>query len=184
MALGPLALVTKGLPEYESRPADEGAELCVTLLRCVGVISRRGGEIATRPVCAGPPTETPDGQCLGRRRFEYALIPGADELDDADLLRASQDYRYGFLVTPQPVRFDPPVHIDGDVVFSCLKGAEDGDGLILRCFNPEDRAREHRDRRRVRHSCRTRLDETEEAGHGGFELGPGEVATFRLRQRA
>ncbi|MGH2884924.1 MAG: alpha-mannosidase, partial [Solirubrobacteraceae bacterium] len=135
VALGELAILTKGLPEYEARPAEWGAEVAITLLRCVGMISRRGGEITTRPVCAGPPTQTPDGQCLGRHRFEYALLPGADALDDAELLRASQDYRYGFLVTPQPVRIDPPLSIKGDFVFSCLKGAEDGDGLILRCYN-------------------------------------------------
>ncbi len=137
VALGELALLTKGLPEYEARPGSTGSELCLTLLRCVGMISRRGGEIATRPVCAGPPTQTPDGQCLGRHRFEYAVLPGADRLDDAELLRASQDYRCGFLVTPQPVHIDPPLSIDGDIVFSCLKGAEDGDGLILRCYNPK-----------------------------------------------
>ena len=137
VALGPLALVTKGLPEYEARATKAGAELCLTLLRCVGMISRRGGEIATRPVCAGPPTRTPDGQCLGRHEFEYALLPGADELDDAELLRASQDYRCGFLITSQAASLDPPITIDGDVVFSCLKGAEDRDGLILRCFNPK-----------------------------------------------
>ena len=184
VALGPLAIVTKGLPEYEARPTDEGAELCVTLLRCVGMISRRGGEIATRPVCAGPPTRTPDGQCLGRHEFEYALVPGADELDDAELLRASQDYRYGFLVTPQPVRFDPPVNIDGDVVFSCLKGAEDGDGLILRCFNPKT-APGDTSRSPATSTSHARVStKREEGAERGFELGPGEVATFRLRPRA
>jgi mannosylglycerate hydrolase len=180
VALGPLAIVTKGLPEYEARPAAPGAELAITLLRCVGMISRRGDEIATRPVCAGPPTQTPDGQCLGRHRFEYALLPGADGLGDAALLRASQDYRYGFLVTPHPVHIDPPLSIDGDVVFSCLKGAEDGDGLILRCYNakaspaPAEIAGEL-------DISRARLDETEISG--GPELGPGEVATFRLTPR-
>ncbi len=123
----------------------------MTLLRCVGTISQPGGAIATRPVCAGPPTETPDGQCLGRHEFEYALLPGADELDDAELLRASQDYRYGFLITSQPATLDPPITIDGDVVFSCLKGAEDGDGLILRCFNPNASPASVQDLRRVRH---------------------------------
>jgi alpha-mannosidase len=187
VALGPLALVTRGLPEYEARPAETGAELCLTLLRCVGTISQPGDAIATRPVCAGPPTQTPDGQCLGRHELEYALLPGADELDDAELLRAGHDYRYGLLVITPPVGFDAPLTVDGDVVFSCLKGAEDGDGLILRCFNPKTTPAT------VRISgdgsvSRARLDETEiadaAAGAGQFELAPGEIATFRLRPRA
>jgi mannosylglycerate hydrolase len=180
VALGPLALLTKGLPEYEARPTDTGAELCLTLLRCVGTISRRGGEIATRPVCAGPPTPTPDGQCLGRHEFEYALLPGADELDDAELLRAAHDYRFGFLVTPQPVQFDAPMKIDGDAVFSCLKGAEDGDGLILRCFNPKASPATVRVAGDFSVS-RARLDETEDGGEPIWEVRPGEIATFRLR---
>ena len=181
VALGPLALLTKGLPEYEARPTGTGADLVLTLLRCVGMISRRGGEIATRPVCAGPPTPTPDGQCLGRHEFEYALLPGADEFGDAELLRAAHDYRHGFMVTPQPVRFDAPIHLDGDVVFSCLKGAEDGDGLILRCFNPKPDPTGVR----ITGACdieRARLDETDTGGQT-TELLPGEIATFRLRPK-
>ena len=173
VALGPLALLTKGLPEYEARPAGTGSELCLTLLRCVGLISRPTGALTTRPLGAGPPTQTPDGQCPGRHRFEYALLAGADLLDDAELLRASQDYRYGFLVAPQPVRFDAPVNVDGDVVFSCLKGAEDGDGLILRCFNPKP------DPATVQITgdvtvARARLDETATEGDTASE---GETAT-------
>jgi len=176
VATGPLALLTRGLPEYEARPG----ELVLTLLRCVGLISRPTGALTTRPLGAGPAIDTPDGQCLGRHRFEYALRPGADELDDAELLRAAQDYRCGFLVTPQPVHFDPPLSIDGDVVFSCLKGAEDGDGLILRCFNPKTAPASIDVAGDVTVS-RTRLDES---GSGsGFAVGPGEIATFRLRPR-
>ena len=182
VALGPLALLTKGLPEYEARPTTSGAELCLTLLRCVGMISRRGGEIATRPVCAGPPTPTPDGQCLGRHEFEYALLLGADELDDAELLRAAHDYRFGFLLTPQPVQFDAPISIAGDVVFSCLKGAEDGDGLILRCFNPNAAPATVRVNGDFTVS-RARLDESprEDEGEPLAAVRPGEIATFRLR---
>ena len=183
VALGPLAILTKGLPEYEARPTGSGAELALTLLRCVGLISRPGGAIATRPVCAGPPTRTPDGQCLGRHRFEYALLPGADSLDDAELLRDAHDYRYGLLVTPHPVHLDPPLSVEGDVVFSCLKGAEDGDGLILRCFNPRTAPARIEIAGGLTIS-RARLDETENHGDRGFHLGPGEIATFRLRPRA
>jgi alpha-mannosidase len=171
VALGPVALLTKGLPEYEA-----GADriLRLTLLRCVGTISRPPG-LATRPVAAGPPLETPEGQCLGVHGFEYALRFDADRLSDAGLLRAAQDYRTDFLAG-EPL--EPPLELDGDVAFSCLKGAEDGDGVVLRIFNPNATA----ERLTVRgaRAVRVRLDE--EAGEGGaLELAPRETATFRLR---
>jgi len=185
VAMGRVALLTRGLPEYEARPG----ELVLTLLRCVGVISKPTGALVTRPLGAGPSTPTPDGQCLGRHVLEYALAPGADELDDAELVRAAQDYRHGFLVVPQAVHFDPPLSIDGDVVFSCLKGAEDGDGMILRCFNPKAAPASIEIGGDVTVS-RTRLDESEMegapgvGGAGTVDLGPGEIATLRLRQRS
>ncbi len=184
VALGPLALLTKGLPEYEARATDTGPELCVTLLRCVGVISRPTGALTTRPLGAGPGTPTPDGQCLGRHEFEFALMPGADELDDAELIRAAQDYRYGFLVTAGAVQMDPPIAVDGDVVFSCLKGAEDGDGLILRCFNPKAAPASIQLAGAFTLS-RVRLDETGvEAEEQRTDLLPSEIGTFRMRPQA
>jgi alpha-mannosidase len=183
VALGPIALVTKGLPEYEARPAGDGAELYLTLLRCVGLISRPSGAIATRPLGAGPSIETPEGQCLGRHVLEYALLLDADELDDAALLRDSQDYRWDFLGLPPGVRYDAPIGLEGDVVFSCLKGAEDGDGLILRCFNPASDATAAASVTGPVTLARTRLDETgeEPLADGRVELRPGEIATVRLR---
>ena len=132
VALGPFALLTKGLPEYETGP---DRHVWLTLLRCVGTISRPPG-LRTRPVAAGPPVPTPEGQCLGRHCFEYALRFDADRFSDAELLRAAQDYRTDF-VTGEPL--EPPFELDGDLVFSCLKGAEDGDGIVLRVFNPNER---------------------------------------------
>ncbi len=141
------------------------------------MISRPSGALATRPVGAGPQTPTPEGQCLGRHELEYALLPGADALDDTELLRAAQDYRHGFLIAPEAVEFDPPLNIDGEVVFSCLKGAEDGDGLILRVFNPE--ATPARLALAGALSVTSaRLDET--PGDRDDELRPNEIATFRL----
>jgi alpha-mannosidase len=158
-------------------------ELCLTLLRCVGTISKPSGALTTRPLGAGPDLPTPEGQCLGRHELEYALLIGADELDDAQLLRESQDYRRGFLVIAGAAAdLDPPLGIEGDVVFSCLKGAEDGDGLVLRCFNPAASAVTARVTGRVSVS-RARLDETgdEPVSDGVVELGPFQIATLRLR---
>ena len=105
VAVGPLGLLTKGLPEYEARVTDGEGQLCLTLLRSVGVISRPDG-LPTRPRTAGPQVPTPEGQCLGRHEFEYALLPSAGELDDLALLRDSQDYRAGLLIAPDPVSFE------------------------------------------------------------------------------
>jgi mannosylglycerate hydrolase len=182
VSVGPLALLTKGLPEYEARPTPAGPELCLTLLRAVGLISRPTGAIATRPLGAGPQTATPEGQCLGRHELEYALVPGAGALDPVALLRASQDYRFGFVASAPGMHLDPPLRIDGDLVFSCLKGAEDGDGLILRCFNPKE-TRARIDITGHVTVTRTRLDEAED-GSGDrdpLELRGGEIGSFRLR---
>jgi alpha-mannosidase len=169
VALGPLALLTRGLPEYEADR--EGVRL--TLLRCVGTISQPPG-LPTRPIVAGPPVATPDGQCLGTHMLEYALRLDGDRLSNAALIRAGQDYRTDF-AAGEPL--DPPLALGGDVVFSCLKGAEDGDGLVLRVFNP-NAAAELLELRGVT-ATRLRLDEESDLG-GGLELAPGEIATFRL----
>jgi alpha-mannosidase len=169
VALGRVALLGKGLPEYEA--SRDGLRL--TLLRCVGTISRPAG-LATRPLMAGPEIPTPDGQCHGVHVFEYAVRFDADRLSDAALVRAGQDFRTDFL-TGDP--FDAPLAIGGDVVFSCLKGAEDGHGLVLRVFNPNATPEHVRvdgvDVRRIR------LDEEEDAG-AGADLAPGGIATFRI----
>jgi alpha-mannosidase len=169
VALGPLTVLTKGLPEYEA--GDDGLRL--TLLRCVGQISRPAG-MQTRPLGAGPETSTPDGQCQGTYVLEYALRFDADELTDAALIRAGEDYRTDFAAGDA---FEAPLAIEGDVVFSCLKGAEDTDGLVLRVFNPNPGSEELTIRgARAR---RIRLDEEGEAD-GAFTLAPGEIATYRL----
>jgi alpha-mannosidase len=178
VAVGGLAVISRGLPEYEARTGD----LAVTLLRCVGLISRLAG-LPTRPRCAGPQTEAPGGQCLGRHEFEYALLPSAGELSDLDLIRASQDYRAALITTPAASPNPPPLTLTGDATFSSLKGAEDGDGLILRLFNPSTTtsARAHVSGE-FETITRTRLDETgdDEVHAGQIDLAPGQIATLRL----
>ena len=169
VALGSLVLLTKGLPEYEASP--DGLRL--TLLRCVGTISRPPG-MATRQLGAGPQIATPEGQCRGRHVFEYALRFDGDRLSNAALVRASQDYRTDFL---RGDPFEAPLELAGDVAFSCLKQAETGNGLVLRVFNPNPQPEELTLTRSAR---RIRLDEEEDVD-GGIELAPGEIATFLIR---
>jgi 2-O-(6-phospho-alpha-D-mannosyl)-D-glycerate hydrolase len=182
VALARIALMTRGLPEYEARAGNSGCELCLTMLRCVGIISRPAGVLSTRPHSAGPQLATPEGQCLGRHVLRYALRFDADELDDVALVRESQDYRCPFLVVPSGVQFDPPLGLEGEVVFSCLKGAEDGDRLVMRVFNPSSKAATARVLGPVMVD-RVRIDESGGSAVASevVEVGPGEIATLRLQ---
>ena len=167
VALGSLVLLTKGLPEYEA--SEDGLRL--TLLRCVGTISQPPG-MATRPVGAGPEIATPDGQCRGRHVLEYALRFDGGALSNAALVRASQDYRTDFL---RGDPFQPPLELGGDVVFSCLKPAEDGNGLVLRVFNPNPKAEELT----LSHPARRiRLDEEEDRRRSASSSHPARSRPF------
>jgi len=67
-----------------------------------------------------------DGQRdTGRHRFEYALLPYWNGISKGDLTRAGYAYnREGWE--------EPPFAIEGDVIATAWKPAEDGDGWILR----------------------------------------------------
>jgi hypothetical protein len=69
---GGVAVLHEGVFEYEITAANE---LAVTLLRCVGTISRRA--LATRPSPAGPDVPTPDAQMLGTTEFSLGVWHGA-----------------------------------------------------------------------------------------------------------
>jgi alpha-mannosidase len=169
VAAGGLVLLTKGLPEYE---ACEDGDLALTLLRCVGWLSR--DDLATRRGGAGPQLPVPGAQCLGEHVFQYALELG--EPADAELLRRSQDYRFDFAEGAPGVALEPPFDVEGDLVFSALKAAEDGDGTILRAFNAGDA---DEDIPLPGEPERCRLDEAPLAR--GTRIRPGEIASFRLR---
>jgi alpha-mannosidase len=68
------AVLHEGVFEYE---VVGGRELAVTLLRCVGTISRES--LAIRPFAAGPGTPTPGAQMLGVTEFRFGVTIGAVE---------------------------------------------------------------------------------------------------------
>lgn len=69
---GGTAVFHEGVFEYELA---SGTELAVTLLRCVGTISRP--TLATRPFAAGPDVATPLAQMLGETAFALGVWPDA-----------------------------------------------------------------------------------------------------------
>jgi hypothetical protein len=76
VAAAGVAVLHEGVFEYE---IVEGRELAVTLLRCVGTISRP--TIATRPWAAGPEVKTPEAQMLGETAFAVGVQAGTARED-------------------------------------------------------------------------------------------------------
>ncbi|HEU4526262.1 MAG TPA: glycosyl hydrolase-related protein, partial [Gemmatimonadales bacterium] len=139
VAAGGLAVMAPGFFEYEH---EAGGDLLVTLLRCVGQLSRE--DLTTRPGHAGWPVPTPGAQCLGRERIQLAIAPvsahGVERA--APLARLWEDA----FVPPraiwlrQPSTLDPAgidLRLEGEgLVFSSLKPAEgDSRRLVFRCYN-------------------------------------------------
>jgi mannosylglycerate hydrolase len=84
------ALASRGILEVEARPERDGSTVLLTLLRCVGWLSR--SDLATRRGGAGPELETPDAQELGEHRFEFAVATFRGSYLDGGLLQRVEAY--------------------------------------------------------------------------------------------
>jgi alpha-mannosidase len=135
---GGLAILAPGFFEYEHTLT---GDLVVTLLRCVGQLSR--GDLTTRPGNAGWPMATPGAQCLARERLQLALAPvSAEDMERAAPLTALWEDAFlppRAIWLRQATELDPPatdVRLEGEgLVFSSLKPAAEGDGIAFRCYN-------------------------------------------------
>lgn len=128
---GGLALFTEGVIEYQ---IVGGRELTVTLLRCVGTISRE--TLATRPFRAGPDVPTPDAQMMGRSSFALGLWIGARHEDLIPMwerfalpLRSAPAAGGGALPSSGSL-----LDICGDAALSSIR--RKGDALEVRLWNP------------------------------------------------
>jgi alpha-mannosidase len=142
-----LLIANRGLPEYEVLDTPGGVTIALTLLRCVGWLSR--DDLACRRGHAGPPLPTPGAQCTGRHIFEYAIIPHEGgrtarlgwEQAYAEAHRFSAPLRARW--NPQGTGLLPAsaslLELDGEgLVVTALKRAEDGDGAVVRLYNTLD----------------------------------------------
>lgn len=132
-----LLLANRGLPEVEALKTEHGAEIALTLLRCVGWLSR--DDFQTRRGHAGPGEETPAAQMPGKWSFDYSIIPHGEGLPhelafgfEAPLRAISTSLHPGSL--PEKGSF---VAVDGAQAFvvSAVKQAESGQGWIVRGYN-------------------------------------------------
>ncbi|MHB1483563.1 MAG: alpha-mannosidase [Saccharofermentanales bacterium] len=132
-------LSTKGLPAYEAVGCGPNVLIYLTLLRAVEMIGPAAG--------ANYPVES--AQCIGKHKFEYSIIPHAGNWIEGDCLGLAGDYRAQIFIEAdlQHAGIHPfeseLLKLDlydkkPDVFFSCMKKAQDGNGVILRIWNPVD----------------------------------------------
>jgi mannosylglycerate hydrolase len=136
-----LMVANKGLPEYEAFGEAKGTTIALTLLRCVGWLSR--DDLNCRRGHAGPKLETPEAQCLGTYSFHYALIPHMGDwrnaLNEAYALNAPlrgvvTDMHAGTLRAESSfVKIRP-----SSLTVSAIKNPEEREGLVVRFHNTED----------------------------------------------
>jgi 2-O-(6-phospho-alpha-D-mannosyl)-D-glycerate hydrolase len=110
------ALMSRGLYEVEVRPEPAGSTILLTLLRCVGWLSR--SDLATRREGAGPELETPGAQELGEHRFEWGVSAFRGRYQDAGLIQLAAAYAF------------PPR------LFGARDAAGAGAEFLVRCDNP------------------------------------------------
>jgi alpha-mannosidase len=154
---GRTAVLQEGVFEYEV--AADRPELAISLLRCVGTISR--GTMATRPGPAGPDIATPEGQMIGETAFALGLFRNARS---EDLLPAWE--RFALPLMRSEARGGGDLPARGTLL--AVTGAELSairrvdDGIEVRVWNPADALR------------RTTIGGVE------IDLGPARIEAVRL----
>jgi alpha-mannosidase len=135
-----VTILNRGLPEVE---LVDGHRIAVTLLRCVGWLSR--SDFPERPMHAGPAEETPGAQELNKEfEFHYGfLIHSRDEplttsAEQADMFQ-SQPVVVGLDHAEPPLGlFDPIIQVDNPAVrVSSLRIR--GDSVLVTLYNLENR---------------------------------------------
>jgi len=183
-----LTLISRGLPEVEARREPGGVALLLTLLRCVGWLSR--DDMPVRPRHAGPGIPLPGAQCLGAYTFHYALVPHGGDRETVGWL-STFPQAYAFNAPMRAVVTDPhegplPAALSfvdvspASVIVSAIKWAEEHDGLIVRVWNIAPRPVEARLRLGLPFSRAFLIDLHEQSGE---DLHPDADSAIRFSMR-
>ena len=140
-----LLIANRGLPEAETliRP-DGNAEIALTLLRCVGWLSR--DDYPERKGHAGPAMETPGAQMPGKWSFDYAIIPHRAQ-DTASARLQAYAFEVPMRAVNSAVQKTPPedtrlpaqaslLQVEPQkFILSAVKTSQDGSGYVVRGSN-------------------------------------------------
>lgn len=146
---GGLMVANRGLPEYEVIKRPQGCTIALTLLRCVGWLSR--DDLTTRRGHAGPALETPEAQYQGGYAFAYSLIPHAGGWQRAHLeahafaapLRAIPTGLHKGLLPPEQgfICIEPESLVISAIKMAYLKDSrgKGREALVVRFYNIEEK---------------------------------------------
>lgn len=137
-----LTVANRGLPEYEVYNEEKQSVIAVTLLRCVGEISK--WNMRTRKDRGGWLVFAPEGQCKGKHLFEYSVIPHAGNWESSQSCAEARNFAF----PPFPLPFTPAdsgaaslpaeksfVSLPAGLTVTAFKPCEFEEGYILRFYN-------------------------------------------------
>ena len=135
------AVMSRGIYETEARRDGAGTTILLTLLRCVGWLSR--GDLTMRRGDAGPEFETPDAQEIGAHRFQFAVTTWRGTYADAGVVQLSQAYAYPPRIFQARSTMDAPANRlcacdNPRVVFSTARATERAGAYIVRAFSASE----------------------------------------------
>ena len=143
-----MSVGTTGLPEYEAVQTEAGTAVNLTLLRCVGWLSRT--DLLTRHGNGGWTIETEEAQCIGNHSFDFCVVyhPNrtAEAFDVIERFRCpvyTQSLKSGcrsLLAEEHTGSFMNK--LPKGVQLSALKISERQDGVILRIYSILDNGQE------------------------------------------
>jgi len=186
-----LTIASRGLPEIETIVDNGETELALTLLRCVGWLSR--DDLSIRQGHAGRPIEVPDAQCQGEFRFLYSIIPHGSDLlqawSQAQIMQSGLRAEIAGLhsgtlpLSAGLVIVDTPAF-----ALTTVKIADDGSGIVVRGYNLIDQPIEVKFQPAfaARYARMARLDEKvygrsmspDSSGSFKITAGPSQIQTI------
>jgi alpha-mannosidase len=158
-----LAILNRGLPAVEVTRDKPGTKVSLVLLRSVGWLSR--DDLSNRRVPAGPLVPTPGAQCIGKYKYNYAILPHTGDWQQAyplayqyvsPLLVSRADTHEGLDLHEMNITYDDPAKVKAvdwprggpnpgslsyitvdrpELVVSALRRSQDEKGLIVRIYN-------------------------------------------------
>lgn len=131
-----IAIVTRGIHEYETHYENNGIKASFTLLRSIEYLSR--DDLSTRKGHAGPFLKTPGAQEHGIYELEYSFILLENAINKEIYKKAYQFLLKPILAISKGMSELPHFEFGESIFLTAFKIAENNKGIILRVMNVEE----------------------------------------------